>query len=147
MSDKGIDMKIADDFEEEEILIIYKGNMHQGNKNEEEIIEIKSNKKEFTKRFRYFLKRNKEIEKQKEIFIHETFCTSNFKAVVDSLKTKEVEVQANNYKELLLISDKYEYFELSRTIHKFINECPDLEKIISSLNQKYTNTDGVILCS
>ena len=138
MSSEGIDMKIMDDIEEEEIMIIYKGrkNQEKEKEEEEEIIEVKTKKKEFLKKFRYFKSRNKELEQQEEIFIHDKFCTSTFKAVVESLNTKFVEVGENNYEELLLISNKYEYYELSRTIEQFMKERPDLERILSSLRQE-----------
>ncbi|KAK8839937.1 hypothetical protein M9Y10_031652 [Tritrichomonas musculus] len=137
MSSEGIDMKIMDDIEEEEIMIIYKGRKNQEKEEEEEeIIEVKTKKKEFLKKFRYFKSRNKELEQQEEIFIHDKFCTSTFKAVVESLNTKFVEVGENNYEELLLISNKYEYYELSRTIEQFMKERPDLERILSSLRQE-----------
>lgn len=138
MDKKGIDLEIEDSIDYEDLLIIYKGKKNSKKsvneeKNKEEIIEIKTSKEEFIRKFRYFKERKNEFEHTNEIFIHDRFFTDDFKVVVESLRTKKVEIREDNYNELLSLSEKYGYQEFSRSIKRFEKERPDLENLIRTL--------------
>lgn len=113
------EIEFKDDF-----TIIYNG--------KDGIVPIKTSRKELLNRLHYFHKKVNEISKIDEYYIHDEFDTITFSNFINSIKTKTISLNVNNYLDLYKLSVKYEYEELHTIIENFIQTRPDLQAIISN---------------
>ena len=128
---------------EKDFTIIYKG-LKDDEKNDEckeEIIEIKTSKDELLKHLRYLKSKSNEIKYLDEYFIHDEFHISIFKEFIESIQTSKIELTEQNYAEYYKISSKYEYHELNKVVENFINNRPDIQKIIDQISSNDINND------
>ena len=72
----------------------------------------------------------------KEIFIHEDCSVSNFRDFIESIKTKSLLLNENNFNIFYELSLKFEYYELQSKIEDFMKSRPDIQSIVNQLSEK-----------
>lgn len=134
-----IDLNIPDLISQDDFTIVYKGKVADNNENEEGIEEIKTSKEELLRKLRYFKNKANEINQTSEIYIHDVYSITIFKNFIDSIKTKTVKINENNYSYYYNLSTKYEYYELKKQIESFSEKRPDISNLIN--NFKFDEID------
>lgn len=119
-----------------DLTIIYKGKEEKEGQIIEPIEEIKTSRDEFYRKLRYFRKRRPETLNDKEIFIHEDCSVSNFRDFIESIKTKSLLLNENNFNIFYELSLKFEYYELQSKIEDFMKSRPDIQSIVNQLSEK-----------
>ena len=129
---KSFNLKIPSTEPEEDLSIIYK----EGKK---EIREFKVISNEFFKSLRFFQKKRHEIEETKLICISEDINSEIFSNFITSIRTKEININDDNYQQYYYLSNKYEYTEMKKQIELFIEERPDVISIVKEISIRPNN--------
>ncbi|KAK8852346.1 hypothetical protein M9Y10_017320 [Tritrichomonas musculus] len=125
---QGLKLKILPIGDQEDLTIIFEdkeGSLHK----------IKTSKEEFLGKLRYFKQKANEIHHTNAIYIKEDVKYDIFANFINSIKTHEIEVDDSNYEHYYKLSQKYEYAELLALIQNFIENRPDINRII----EEYSN--------
>lgn len=112
-----------------DLTIIYKDN-------EGKLHELFARRNKLLKYLLFFQPKRKEIDQTKLIYTQENISFDIFSNFINSMATKEIDINNNNYEQYHSLSCKYQYNELKYQIEQFMSNRPDINLIIDQLSIK-----------
>lgn len=130
---ENFELKILQIGGQSNLTIIYKekqANLH----------EIKTSEDDVLRALLYYQNKRNEIKLMNLIYIEEDISFDIFNAFISSIKTKEIVINKNNYKSLLYLSDKYQFYELQDIISESMQSMPNIDSFIKDINISFSES-------